>query len=202
MALKRPLHRAVFLDKDGTLIQDVPYNCDPALIRLMPNCINGLRAIAAAGFLLIVVTNQSGIALGLIPESSMSRVETRLRELLRSAGIEVAGFYYCPHLPESKILQYRRECDCRKPMPGMLHRAAAELQLDLAGSWMIGDILDDVEAGRRAGCRTILVANGHEDQWRITPVRVPDYAVPDIDQAALMIEAAAVQQQLESMEAP
>jgi len=199
MAVTRPLHRAVFLDKDGTLIEDIPYNCDPALIRLMPDCIQGLRAISKAGFKLVVVTNQPGIALGLIRESALLEVEGRLRELLRELNVPLAGFYYCPHAPAGRTSQFARACRCRKPLPGLLHRAAAELRLDLPRSWLIGDILDDVEAGRRAGCKTIFLANGHEDQWRIGPLRIPDYTAATIDQAARIIGAAAMQHEPEGL---
>ena len=119
----------------------------------------------------------------------MQQVRQRLGELLHAEGLELAGFYYCPHYRQGVLPQYRRECSCRKPLPGMLQRAAVELQLDTGRSWMIGDILDDIEAGRRAGCRTVLLANGHEDRWAISPARVPDYAARTIDEAAVLIEA-------------
>ncbi len=181
--------RAVFLDKDGTLVEDVPYNADPARIRLSPGCAAGLRALSAAGFRLVVISNQSGVARGFFPEAALAAVEERLRELLAALGVPLAGFYYCPHHPEGSVPAYRRRCGCRKPEPGLLRRAAAIHRLDLAGSWIVGDILDDVEAGRRAGCRTVLIDNGNETEWAVTPGRQPHHRAASIDEAARIILA-------------
>src|SRR6478609_3356058 len=156
MKRNRPPIPAVFVDKDGTLINDVPYNVDPSLIELAPGAAEGAALLSAAGFALVVVSNQSGIARGLFPESAIAAVEARIRELLAECEVRLAGFYYCPHHPQGQVERYSMGCDCRKPAPGMLIRAAEELSLDLARSWMVGDILDDVEAGHRAGCRSIL----------------------------------------------
>ena len=187
----RPGKRGVFLDKDGTLIEDVPYNVDPARIRLMPGAAEGLRLLGGAGYRLVVVSNQSGVARGLFPEGALAAVERRLRELLAEAGVALAGFYYCPHYPHGTVPAYAVACDCRKPGPGMIVRAAREHGIALARSWLVGDILDDVEAGRRAGCRTILVDNGHETEWVLTPGREPHYKVADLREAARIIVAAA-----------
>ncbi len=171
--------RAVFVDKDGTLVEDVPYNVDPARISLTPNAADAVGDLAGRGFGIFVVSNQPGAALGLFPEARLKDVEGRLRELLPVLD----GFYYCPHAPGAA-------CDCRKPAAGLLERAAREHQLDLAASWMIGDILDDVEAGRRAGCRTILLDNGNETEWRLTRERAPHHVASDLAEAAAIIAAA------------
>lgn len=168
---------AIFLDKDGTLIEDVPYNVDPALIRLMPGVGEVLRSLQEAGFALVVVTNQSGVARGLFPESALGGVEARLRELLAEDGVTLAGFYACPHHPEGTVPEYAQDCDCRKPGPGLLRRAAGELNLDLDASWMVGDILNDIEAGRRAGCRAVLLDLGGETEWVPGPYRTPHHTV-------------------------
>jgi D-glycero-D-manno-heptose 1,7-bisphosphate phosphatase len=181
--------RAVFLDKDGTLIEDVPYNVRPEQIRLLPGGAEGLRRLHAAGYRLIVVSNQSGVAHGYFAEEALAGVERRLRQLLAEAGVPLAGFYYCPHHPDGSVAAYRVACACRKPEPGLLLRAAREHGIDLARSWLIGDILNDVEAGRRAGCRTILLDNGHETEWVLTPLRTPDARAPDLDTAARIIAA-------------
>src|SRR5512138_1881740 len=110
--------RAVFLDKDGTLITDNPYSVDPAEMRLLPGVVRGLRQLQAAGYALIVVTNQSGVARGLFSEGALAGVEARLRQLLRAAGVSLAGFYYCPHHPHGGVGPYAIECTCRKPQPG------------------------------------------------------------------------------------
>ncbi|WP_447978261.1 D-glycero-alpha-D-manno-heptose-1,7-bisphosphate 7-phosphatase [Candidatus Nitrospira bockiana] len=184
------LKSAVLLDKDGTLIEDVPYNCDPRLVRLMPGAVEGLRRLHEAGYLLFVVSNQAGIAHGRFTEGDFSAVQDRLRRLLAEAGVPLSGFYYCPHHPEGTVPAHAGPCRCRKPAPGLLERAAAEHRLRLDASWMIGDILDDVEAGRRAGCTTILLDNGHETEWRLGRCRWPDYLAQDLREAASIITGA------------
>jgi D-glycero-D-manno-heptose 1,7-bisphosphate phosphatase len=182
--------KGVFLDKDGTLVVDVPYNVDPALIRLAPGAGEGLRAVSAAGYRLVVVSNQSGIARGSFPESALVVVERRLRELLAECGVALAGFYWCPHHPGGNVADYAVACECRKPQPGLILRAARELGIDTGQSWMVGDILDDVEAGRRAGCRTVLLDNGNETEWLRSPARMPDLVAADLADAARLILAA------------
>jgi histidinol-phosphate phosphatase family protein len=156
------LREAVFVDKDGTLVEDVPYNADPQKIRLSPGAGDALAALAGAGYRIVVISNQSGVARGLFAEEALGAVRQRLAELLASHGVRLDGFYWCPHHPQGRVPAYAVACGCRKPAPGLLVSAAEELGLDLAGSWMVGDILDDIEAGRRAGCRTILLDNAHE----------------------------------------
>ncbi len=178
---------AVFLDKDGTLVEDVPYNVDPVRIRLVEGAIPALHAIAAAGYVLVVASNQSGVARGLFEMSQLRQVESKLAQLVAAAGIHFAGFYWCPHHPEGVVPRFAVACDCRKPASGLLLRAAEDLDLDLAQSWMVGDILNDVEAGRRAGCRTVLVDNGGETEWVTGPTREPDHVVADLTHAAAVI---------------
>jgi D-glycero-D-manno-heptose 1,7-bisphosphate phosphatase len=178
---------AVFLDKDGTLIVDVPYNVDPVLVRLTDGALDGLRALHDAGYLLIVVSNQSGVARGLFKEEALGAVEARLRGLIAVAGPPLAGFYYCPHHPDGHVEPYAIACTCRKPAPGLLSRAAREHGVDLGRSWLIGDILHDVEAGRRAGCRTVLLDVGHETEWQLTPDRTPDLVATSLSDAARLI---------------
>ena len=179
--------KAIFLDKDGTLLDDVPYNIDPQRMVLSKNAGEGLRLFAGLSYQLIVVSNQSGIARGYFEESVMQKVEQRLRELINEERASLLAFYYCPHLPNAPVDAYRKQCDCRKPAPGMLLQAAADHDIDLAASWMIGDILDDIEAGNRAGCRTILLDNGNETEWQISTYRKPDLMVPDIYAAARLV---------------
>src|SRR5690349_16414401 len=121
---------AVFLDKDGTLVEDVPYNVDPTHIRLTPGAAGGLRLLHQAGYRLIVVSNQSGVARGLFPEAALAGVETRLQGLLELAGARLDSFYYCPHLPDGSVEKYALHCTCRKPAPGLLIRAALERRID------------------------------------------------------------------------
>ncbi len=179
--------RAVFLDKDGTLIEDVPYNVDPALMRFLPGTAEGLRALHAAGFRLIVISNQSGVARGYFPEAALTAVEARLRAMFAAIGVALAGFYYCPHHPDGTVPEYAVSCVCRKPFPGLIVRAARAHGIDRAQSWFIGDILHDIEAGHRAGCQTILIANGNETVWELSPARTPDALAADIAEAARVI---------------
>ena len=118
--------RAVFLDKDGTLVDDVPYNVDPDLVRLAPGAMGGLSRLTAAGYALVLVTNQSGVARGLFEASALDAVWARLAELLAAQGLALDSIHFCPHHPGGSVPAYAAACDCRKPAPGMLRRAAAE----------------------------------------------------------------------------
>ncbi|HEY9620466.1 MAG TPA: HAD family hydrolase [Crinalium sp.] len=181
--------KAVFLDKDGTLIENVPYNVNPDKIQLCQGAVEGLRSLHQAGYKLFIITNQSGIARGYFLESALSTVESRLRELLLEIGVPLAGFYYCPHHPDGVVAPYATECECRKPQPGLLLQAAREHEIALTQSWFIGDILHDIEAGRNAGCRTILINNGNETEWQLSSQRLPHHLVADLHEAARVITA-------------
>jgi D-glycero-D-manno-heptose 1,7-bisphosphate phosphatase len=183
------LRKAVFLDKDGTLIEDVPYNVDPALIRFNPHAVEGLQLFAQLGYLLVVVSNQSGVARGRFAEHDLDAVWERLDSLLEPYGIDIEGYYFCPHHPEGEVEGYALDCECRKPQPGLLQQAAREHAIDLAASWMVGDILNDIEAGHRAGCRTVLIDNGNETEWLTTPMRMPELVAEDLLAAARQIAA-------------
>ena len=185
--IARALRPAVFFDKDGTLVDDVPFNVDPARIRLAPGAHEAIAALAQAGFALFVISNQGGVARGHFAESALATVHTRLRELVHAAGGRLAGFYYCPHDPAGHVETYARVCDCRKPRPGLILQAAQAHGIDLASSWFVGDILHDIEAGNRAGCRTVLIDNGNETEWVRTPLRTPDASVGDLAAAAAHI---------------
>ncbi len=151
---------AVFWDRDGTLIEDPGYLNDPEQVRLMPDAAEALRLLSQAGFLNILATNQSGVARGLLTEETLRRIHDRLETLLGQQQARLDAIYYCPFLPgeEAVVEAYRRESDLRKPAPGMLLKASLEHNLDLAASWSIGDSLRDAQAGRAAGCRTILIS--------------------------------------------
>jgi histidinol-phosphate phosphatase family protein len=184
MALTR---RAVFLDKDGTLIENVPDNVDPRLVALAPGAGPALRALKADGFALVVVSNQAGVALGRFPLQALASVERRIQELLAPEGVAIDAFYYCPHLPYARNVRYAVRCLCRKPQPGLLRRAARDRQIDLERSWLVGDILDDVEAGNRAGCRTVLLDTGSETEWQLGLHRRPRHLVGSLPDAARQI---------------
>ena len=162
---------AVFIDKDGTLIDNVPYNVDPALLRFKPAACESLAALAAAGYALLIVTNQSGLAHGYFTRAQLVRLQGVLEQQLHAAaGVSLLDFVVCPHAPAPGGAP---ACLCRKPAPGMLLRAARKHGIDLSRSWMVGDTLDDVEAGHRAGCRTVHFDSGGETVWRRSPLRTP-----------------------------
>jgi D,D-heptose 1,7-bisphosphate phosphatase len=182
--------RAVFIDKDGTLVHDVPYNVDPARLKLREDAGAALRALQEAGYELVLVTNQAGVALGRFPETALAPLWDAIGTELGAHGVRLGGVYYCPHHPQGRG-EYGRSCDCRKPQPGLLRRAAAAHDIDLASSWMIGDILDDVEAGHRAGCRSVLLDVQSETEWQLTPLRTPDFVAPDLTAASRHIAGCA-----------
>ncbi len=142
---------AVFLDRDGTLIDDVGYPWDPRQVRLLDGSAAALALLRQRGYRLVVASNQSGIGRGLVTRPQAEQVHQQVVRCFAEAGVCFDAALYCPHTPED-------HCACRKPAPGMLQRAAADLQLDLARCFMVGDKSSDIEAGRRAGCRTILLA--------------------------------------------
>lgn len=152
---------ALFLDRDGTLIEEVNYLASPEQVRLIPGAAVAVRKLNAAGVPVVVVTNQAGVARGYFPEERVGEVHAHLSELLAIEGANVDAYYYCPHHGTAGIGEYRIDCECRKPKPGMLLKAAGDLNLDLSRSWMIGDKLDDLRAGAAAGCRTVLVRTGY-----------------------------------------
>ncbi len=159
MMMPRGLFRAAFLDKDGTLMEDIPYNSDPQLFSFSPGVVEGLRLLAASGFRLIIVSNQSGVARGHFDFAALKPMEARLRQMFATEGLELDGVYWCPHFPGAIHPQFGVACPCRKPAPGMLRNAAVDLGLDLASSWMIGDRDSDVQAAHNAGCHSAFLNN-------------------------------------------
>ena len=181
--------RAVFLDKDGTLVADTPGQLPR---ELLPGVGDGLRRLARSGFALVVVTNQAGLALGRFDEAHVEAGASALRSLLARERVALDGFYYCPHRADGTVLRYVRACACRKPEPGLLLQACRERGYTPSESVMVGDILDDVEAAHRAGCRAALLDNGGETEWRAGAGRTPDFVARDVREAAeLILEAAA-----------
>jgi D-glycero-D-manno-heptose 1,7-bisphosphate phosphatase len=149
--------RAVFVDRDGVLIRDVNHLTSPSQIEILPGVAESLRRLRGAGWAVVAVTNQSVVARGMVTEEGLREIHATLESLLRSRGAPLDAIYYCPHHPDGTVAVYRAVCDCRKPRPGLLLRAAADLGLDLEASVMVGDAASDIEAGRRAGCRTVLL---------------------------------------------
>lgn len=164
------MKRGIFLDKDGTLVQDVPYNTDIQKIKFYPDIFDPLREFVTSGYSLILISNQSGIAHGYFEEQQLINAFDYISGYLEMQEIPISGYYFCPHHNSSA-------CNCRKPRPGLLHQAAAIHEINLAESWMIGDILADVGAGRAAGCRTILMDRNYSE--RLLPLRFDPNFMPD-----------------------
>ncbi len=154
------LRPAVFLDRDGCIIEDADYLTEVEQIRVLPGVTEALRLLRDAGYLLLVVTNQSAIARGWLTEEKLHVIHRALDEQLAADGARVDAYYHCPHLPDGTAPGYAVPCNCRKPAPGMLEQATAEWHVDTARSWMIGDSERDVQAGAVVGCRTILIGTG------------------------------------------
>lgn len=176
--------RAVFLDQGGALESEC-LGAEPT--RLMSDVFEGLRLLQRAGYALVVVTHQSGVAKGYLGESDVQRMKAYLEARLIEEDIPLGGFYYCPHHPEGQVRRYAVHCLCRKPQPGLLIRAASELGIDMAQSWMVGPTLDDMETGRWAGCRTVLLTKGHETEWNLSESRWPDYIAGTLLEASQLI---------------
>jgi D-glycero-D-manno-heptose 1,7-bisphosphate phosphatase len=151
------MQKAVFLDRDGTIIEDVGYLSDISQIRILPGATEAIRLLNNIGFKVIIVTNQAGVARGYFTESRANEINEKLRQLLADHGSIVDRIYYCPHHIEGIVEKYKIECNCRKPNPGMIEQAVKELDIDISNSFMIGDKSSDIEAGRRAGCKTIYI---------------------------------------------
>ncbi len=182
-AVPRP---AIFLDRDGTLIEEVGYLSDPDHVRLLPGVARALARLKAAGFALVVISNQAGVGRGRFPLARVHEVMARMRRLLRAEGVELDAIYFCPHAPDAG-------CGCRKPGTELIERAADDLLLRARGSAMIGDKALDVETGKRAGMRGVLVETGYGKEEAATlaargaetapdPV-IPDLVVPDLESA-------------------
>src|SRR5919198_1966708 len=153
--------RAVFLDRDGTLIEEAGYLDRLERLVFYPWSVDAVRVLNRAGFAVVVVTNQAGIARGIFPEAFVADAHDHVRTRLEAGGARGDGFYYCPHHPDATVAEYRKACDCRKPQPGLLRRAAADLDLDLGRSFVVGDRWHDLEAGRAVGARAVLVRTGY-----------------------------------------
>ena len=164
---------AVFLDRDGTIIEDVSYLKDVSEIDLLPWAAGAIRHLNDAGFAVVVVTNQSGVARGYFDEALVGATHAALDARLASHGARVDRYYYCPHYPDVADTRYGIVCDCRKPSAGMLRRAAEDLTLDLSRSWMVGDSWSDVEAGVSAGAHSILIRSGRSPMHKAAPVEKP-----------------------------
>ncbi len=183
--------RAVFLDRDGVLIEDVGYVSSSDEVMIIDGVTAALRTLSERGFRLVVVSNQSAIARGLLTERELAEIHAGLATLLEREGVRVDAWLYCPHHPEEGHSPWRRACECRKPAPGLLLRARGLLGLELSSSYLIGDRRSDVAAGRAAGCIPLLVRTGlgerEAERWPGCADEVPDTIVENLGEAAAWI---------------
>jgi len=182
-------NKAVFLDRDGTINEEVGFIDDPEKLKLIPKAGEALKKLKDAGFLLVVVTNQSGIARGYITEEKLKEVHRRLRKLLSSYGVVLDGIYYCPHHPEG-LPPYRENCPCRKPAPGMILKAKEELGINISSSFVVGDKPEDIELGKKLGMKTVLVLTGFGKGSRKKLEEkgiLPDFVAEDVGEAVEFI---------------
>ena len=185
-------NKAIFLDRDETLIEDPGYINNPDQVKLLDGVAGALIELKDLGYKLIVVTNQSAVARGIVTEKVLGEIHDRLKQLLAERGAFLDGIYYCPYHPEGVVQKYRKQSECRKPSPGMLLSAADQMDIDLAQSWCIGNNSRDVEAGLRAGCKTILIdvpsVHKHPVGSSLLAGVTPDYKAVNIKEAVNIIK--------------
>jgi len=172
--------RFVVLDRDGTIIEEVSYLSDPSQIALIPGTGKALRELSEMGFGLVVITNQSAVGRGYFDEAQLTRIHDRLLEMLHAEEITIDGLYFCPHTPHD-------QCLCRKPHTGLIQKASADLDFELAESIVIGDKASDIEMGCRVGATTMLVRTGYGAQVAADQKVAPDYIVDDLPAAVEVI---------------
>ncbi len=183
------MRRAVFLDRDGTLIEESGYLDRLERLEFFPFTVDAVRVLNRAGFATVIITNQGGIARGIVRESFVSEAHRHIADRVEAGGAKIDAFYYCPHHPDGVVEPYRTACDCRKPQPGLLRRAAKDLDLDLARSFVVGDRWHDLAAGQAVGARGVLVRTGIGLSEEATPQAgtVPAAVVDNLMDAAAWI---------------
>ena len=185
--------KAVFLDRDGTISVEVGYIDSSEKLELYAGAEEALTKMQRLGFKLIIITNQSGVARGYFPESKVEEINNRLIGILSDSGVTIDGVYYCPHYPGADVEKYDRKCDCRKPGIKLVMDAVEQHNIELEGSVFIGDKLSDIECGKNAGIRTILVRTGYgaDEEKKITTdnnLRMPDFIANDLEDSVAWIK--------------
>ena len=194
--MENKLRRAVFLDRDGTINRlvyypdhgfvDSPFSASQ--VKLLPGVLDALKLLRKKGFMLVLVSNQPGVAKGNMTRAAFAQIGKRLDSLLFAGGVKLDAKYICPHHPQAKLRAFRKKCACRKPKPGLILRAASELQIDLRRSYMVGDGIVDVKAGRAAGCRTVFIGAFKPELWKyFRGGRRPDIVAKSLLEAAIKI---------------
>lgn len=187
---------AVFLDRDGTILDELGYLTPDSALCLYPYSLDAIRVLSVSGLLVVVITNQGGIGLGLYDAAFVGRTHAALNARVEAAGGRVAGWYFCPHHPEAVAPALRQVCECRKPAPGLVRQAARDLDIDVSRSWVIGDQWRDIEVAHRTGARSILVRTGYgtrlEQSWP-SDVAPPTHVVDNLMAAAAWVVRSAEQ---------
>ncbi len=178
---------AVFFDRDGTLIHDPGYLNHPDQVQVVDGAAEALKEFQGLGYKTVVASNQSGVARGIVTVEMLERIHDRLRELLAVKGAALDAIYYCPYHPDGVVPEYTKESDWQKPKPGMLLAAAQEMDIDLTRSWMIGDSDRDVEAGRSAGCKTILISSARSEAGHRHESK-PDFVAVNLREAVNIVK--------------
>ncbi|MFH1684115.1 MAG: D-glycero-beta-D-manno-heptose 1,7-bisphosphate 7-phosphatase [Candidatus Margulisiibacteriota bacterium] len=181
------MNKAVFLDRDGTIVEDVGYMNSPDQIKFIPGSIEAIKELNEAGYKVVIITNQAGIARGLITEDMLQTIDKTLHKWILNGGAHLDGMYYCPHHPEHGVYPYKQACECRKPHPGLIKKAHRDLKIDLAQSYMVGDKATDIEAGKRAGTKTVFVSTGRGQEEKEKLKEKPDHQAANLKQAVAWI---------------
>lgn len=183
------MKRAIFMDRDGTLSHEIGYVNHASRFRLFAYAVDAVRLVNRSGLLAVVVTNQAGVARGYFPEAVIHEVHAGMRAAMEAGGARLDGIYYCPHHPSAGEPPYRLDCDCRKPRPGLLRRAAADLDVDLAASYVVGDRHGDLELAWSVGAKGVLVRSGyglgeltyHAPAWPRQPDMVAEHLLEAVE---------------------
>ena len=180
------MNKTVFLDRDGTINIDTGYLDDPGQLELIPRSAGAISRLNAAGFKVVVITNQAGVARGIIRVEQLPKIQKVFCEMLEKEGAKIDGYYYCPHHPEGSVAEYSRSCGCRKPEPGLLLKAAEEMAIELSHAYVVGDKISDVQLAHNVGAVGIMVLTGHggrEHERYTSDIRQPDYTANDLHDA-------------------
>jgi D,D-heptose 1,7-bisphosphate phosphatase len=181
------VEKAVFLDRDGTIIEDAGYIGEIDRVRFLRGSGKAIKLLNENNYKVIVITNQAGVARGYFTEEAVREVNNYISESLARENARIDGFYYCPHHIDGVVEEYRKDCYNRKPKPGMVEQAARDFDIDLAQSFIIGDNMSDIEAGHRAGCRSIFLSDVKLSDKVENSIIVPDFTVPSLFKAVTLL---------------
>jgi D-glycero-D-manno-heptose 1,7-bisphosphate phosphatase len=179
--------KAVFLDRDGTIIEDSGYINSPDQIKFIPGSIEAIKQLNQAGYKVVIISNQAGVARGLLSENMLQTIDKLIHRQVLSGGGHIDASYYCPHHPEHGAYPYKQVCECRKPHPGLIKRAVRDKNLELSGSFMVGDKSSDVETGKSAGVQTVFVRTGHGQAEEKKLKEKPDHRADNLAEAVRWI---------------